>query len=419
MQDYIGNDQTKIIILNFEQFVAFRMLKKDRENFSRPIIRIAITAIALGVAIMLIATAVVTGFQKSVTEKVTGFSSHIQVVSYNNNKSWQIDPIDKHQNFLKELEKNPDIKHIQAFGLKAGILKHQDQILGSVLKGVDQQYDWSFIQENLIRGKLPHITDSAKSNEIIISSYHARKLHLDTGQSVLMYFVQDPPRYYKFDITGIYSSGIEELDQRFILCDNRYIQNLNNWNEEQVAGYEIFLHDINKLEEYTTYIYEQSSFDLKVENINTLNPQIMDWLEMLNTNVVIILSLMLIVSAITMVSTLLILILEKTAMIGVFKAMGSTNRSIRNIFLMNTLYIAGKGLLWGNIIGLSILLIQKLTGVISLDEATYFMAYAPVNFNIIHILLINTGTLLTCLIFMLFPAYMVSRISPVNAIRFE
>ncbi|MGM0613765.1 MAG: ABC transporter permease, partial [Bacteroidota bacterium] len=373
--------QTKVIILNFERFVAYRILKKDRKNFSRPIIKIAITAVALGVAIMLIATSIVTGFQNTVTEKVTGFSSHIRIVSYDNNKSWEIAPIDKDQEIYHKLKEDEGIRHIQRFGLKAGILKHNNQILGSVLKGAAKDYDWQFIQENLVKGQILNWNDTAKSNGIIISDFHARKLKLDTGESILMYFIQDPPRYRKFKIKGIYNSGIEEMDKRFILSDIRHIQKLNDWNEDQVAGFEIFLDDFNTLQDYTSQIYQNTSFDLKVENIRTMNPQIMDWLNMLNTNVVIILLLMLLVSAITMVSTLLIMILEKTKMIGIFKALGSKNKSIRKIFIYNALYIIGKGLILGNLIGLGLLALQKVSGFITLDETTYYMPVVPVNLD--------------------------------------
>lgn len=411
--------QTKVIILNFERFVAYRILKKDRKNFSRPIIKIAITAVALGVAIMLIATSIVTGFQNTVTEKVTGFSSHIRIVSYDNNKSWEIAPIDKDQEIYHKLKEDEGIRHIQRFGLKAGILKHNNQILGSVLKGAAKDYDWQFIQENLVKGQILNWNDTAKSNGIIISDFHARKLKLDTGESILMYFIQDPPRYRKFKIKGIYNSGIEEMDKRFILSDIRHIQKLNDWNEDQVAGFEIFLDDFNTLQDYTSQIYQNTSFDLKVENIRTMNPQIMDWLNMLNTNVVIILLLMLLVSAITMVSTLLIMILEKTKMIGIFKALGSKNKSIRKIFIYNALYIIGKGLILGNLIGLGLLALQKVSGFITLDETTYYMPVVPVNLDILHIFMINIGTIFICLIFLILPSFLITRISPVNAIRFE
>ncbi|MCF8219374.1 MAG: FtsX-like permease family protein [Bacteroidales bacterium] len=411
--------QTKVIILNFERFVAYRILKKDRKNFSRPIIKIAITAVALGVAIMLIATSIVTGFQNTVTEKVTGFSSHIRIVSYDNNKSWEIAPIDKDQEIYHKLKEDEGIRHIQRFGLKAGILKHNNQILGGVLKGAAKDYDWQFIQENLVKGQVLNWNDTAKSNGIIISDFHARKLKLDTGESILMYFIQDPPRYRKFKIKGIYNSGIEEMDKRFILSDIRHIQKLNDWNENQVAGYEIFLEDFNTLQDYTSQIYQNTSFDLKVENIKTMNPQIMDWLNMLNTNVVIILLLMLLVSAITMVSTLLIMILEKTKMIGIFKALGSKNKSIRKIFIYNALYIIGKGLILGNLIGLGLLVLQKVSGFITLDETTYYMPVVPVNLDILHIFMINIGTIFICLIFLILPSFLITRISPVNAIRFE
>lgn len=405
--------------MSFERFVAYRILKKDRKNFSRPIIKIAITAVALGVAIMLIATSIVTGFQNTVTEKVTGFSSHIRIVSYDNNKSWEIAPVDKDQEIYSKLKQDDGIRHIQRFGLKAGILKHNNQILGSVLKGVAKDYDWQFIENNLVKGQILQWNDTAKSDGIIISDYHARKLKLDTGESILMYFIQDPPRYRKFEIKGIYNSGISEMDQRFILADIRHIQKLNDWNENQVAGFEIFLKDFKSLDQYTSQIYSNTSFDLKVENIKTMNPQIMDWLEMLNTNVVIILVLMLLVSAITMVSTLLILILEKTKMIGILKALGSKNKSIRKVFIYNALYIIGKGLILGNIIGLGLLALQKFSGFITLDETTYYMPVVPVNFDIVHILMINIGTIFICLLFLILPSFLITRISLVNAIRFE
>ena len=405
--------------MNFERFIAYRILKKDRENFSRPVIKIAVIAVALGVAIMLIATSIVTGFQETVTEEVTGFTSHIRIVSYDNNKSWEIAPVDQNQEIYNRLKEDEGIQHIQRFGLKAGILKHNNQILGSVLKGASGDYNWQFIKDNLEKGQILDWNDTAKSNNIIISQYHARKLKLDTGESVLMYFIQEPPRYRKFNIKGIYNSGIEEMDKRFIMADIRHIQSLNDWNENQVAGFEIFLKDFNTLDQYTSQIYQSTSFDLKVKNINTMNPQIMDWLNMLNTNVVIILILMILVSAITMVSTLLIMILEKTKMIGIFKALGSKNKSIRKIFLYNALYIIGKGLIWGNLIGLGLLAFQKFTGFITLDETTYYMPIVPVNFDILHILMINIGTMFICLLFLLLPSFLITRISPVNAIRFE
>lgn len=405
--------------MKFERFIASRILKKDRDNFSRPIIRISTVAVALGIAIMLMAVSIVTGFQKEVSHKVTGFASHIRVVSYDNNKSWEVNAIPREQDFVPKLNKDEGIKHIQVFGLKAGIMKHDEQILGTILKGVENDFNWKFIEKSLAKGDTLKLQDSVKSDKIIISKYHADKLRLDTGESVLMYFVEDPPRYRKFDIAGIYKSGLQEMDRRFVLCDLRHVQSLNNWNENQIAGYEIFLKDLSELQEYTEKIYETTGFNLKVKNIRMLYPQIMDWLNMLDTNVIVILTLMLLVSAITMVSTLLILILEKTNMIGILKAMGTKDKSIRKVFIFNALHIIGRGMFWGNFIGLGILLIQKLTGIITLDESTYYMAVAPVNFDLLHILMVNAGTILICFLFLLMPSYLITKISPVNAIKFD
>ncbi len=405
--------------MSLERFIAYRIMQKDRDNFSRPILRISIIAVALGVAIMLLAVSIVTGFQETVTGKVSGFTSHIRVVSFENNRSWEAAPIGRDQPYMQELKDNPGIAHIQPFALKAGIMQHEEQILGAILKGVDDQFRDDFLKESLLRGTIPQIPKGSATNDIVISRYHANTLLLDTGQQVIMHFIQEPPRFRRFNITGVYSSGMEEMDQRFVFCDMRHIQRLNDWEEDQVAGFEIFLNHMGDLDHYTRKVYANTEYNLKVENIRSIHPQIMDWLDMLNTNVIIIIALMLLVSAITMVSTLLILILEKTNMIGILKAMGCTNRTIEKIFIVNALYITGRGLIWGNITGLGLMILQKVTGLITLDESTYYMSHVPINIDILHIGLINGGTILVCFIFLLLPAHLVTRIHPVKAIRFS
>lgn len=405
--------------MSFERFIAYRLLRKGRDNFSRPIIRISVVAVSLGVAIMLLAVSIVTGFQQTVTQKVSGFTSHIRVVSFENTRAWDTAPVNRNQPSLEALKSNQGIEHIQPFAVKAGIMQHDEQILGTILKGMDTTFRKKFLEENLLKGYLPHIPGNSATNDIVISQYHANTLLLDTGQQVVMHFVQDPPRFRRFNITGVYSSGMEEMDQRFVFCDMRHVQRLNQWEENQVAGFEIFLKDINDLDYYTRKVYANTEYNLKVENIRTMHPQIMDWLDMLNTNVVIIIILMLLVSAITMVSTLLILILEKTNMTGILKAMGCTNQSVKKIFIINALYIIGRGLAWGNIIGLGLMILQKTTRIISLDENTYYMSHVPINVDFLHIISINAGTVFVCFLFLLLPALWITRINPVKAIRFK
>jgi len=346
--------------MNFELFVARRIVSKSGANFSRPIIRIAVVSIILGLAVMIVSVAIVTGFQRQIQEKIIGFGSHIQILRYDSNLSLETEPVSTNQEFYPGLTEVDGIRHIQVFGIKAGLLKTEEQIQGVVLKGIGSDYDWSFFKEKLVEGQPVIVNDSTKSDDVLISRNFASKLKLKLGDDIRMYFIIDNiTRGRKFKIAGIYETGLEDFDNTFVIGDIKHIQKLNNWEENQVTGFEVIIDDFDRLDELGEYIYNTIGYDLDARSIKHIYPQIFDWLSLQDMNVIIILALMVMVAAITMISTLLILILERTNMIGVLKALGSKNWSVRKIFLYNAMYIIGKGLLWGNIVGIAICLLQK------------------------------------------------------------
>ncbi|MFO8234325.1 MAG: FtsX-like permease family protein [Bacteroidales bacterium] len=414
--------------MNIELFIAQRLFKdKDaKKKISRPIVSIAVVGVALGMTVMILSVAIVTGFKSEIRQKMIGFGSHIQILNHDTNTSYETLPVDKDQNFYPGLDSLSGIKHIQIFGIKAGILKTKEDIQGAVLKGIGNDFNWSFFKKNLIKGEIIEINDSARTDDVVISNYLAKLLKLDTSDYVAMYFVEDPPRMRRFKISGIYDTGLEEFDQKFILADIKHIQKLNNWSENQISGFEVIIDDfsrINKIaallkENYTYNITEDGS-KLRVLPITQKHPQIFDWLNLTNVNVYVILILIILVAGINMVSGLLIIILERTSMIGLFKSFGSRNWNIRRIFLYFTSLLVGKGLIWGNIIGILLCLIQYQFGIFKLDASTYYLDVVPINLNILHIILLNAGTLLVTYLMLLLPSYIITKISPIKTIRFN
>jgi lipoprotein-releasing system permease protein len=403
-------------------FIAGRISSKGKENLSGPAVRISILTIALGLAVMIISLAVLTGFQQGIRDKVTGFAAHIQVDNFDANASYELAPVDSDQPFLPVLESNPAIRHIQVFALKAGIIKTEDEIQGVVLKGVGQDFDWSFFKQNLVDGNVLSIPDSGASTGIIISKYISDRLRLKVGDDARMYFItgeQAQPRGRKFSVNGIYETGLEEFDRSYVICDLRHIQKLNSWDDGQVSGFEIFINDFSKLDETGKWVYSEIGYDLNSQTVKELYPQIFDWLRLMDMNVVIILVLMIMVAGITMVSTLLILVLDRTVMIGILKALGMKNKDVRRIFLLNSAYIIGRGMLWGNIAGLAICFIQEYFRIIPLDQASYYMSSVPVQIQWWAVLAINLGTFLVCMAFLVIPGVVISRITPIKAIRFN
>ncbi len=406
--------------MNTEQFIARRLIKGGPGSFSAPVIRIAVISVALGLAVMIVSVAIVTGFQKQIQDKIVGFGSHIQIAKFDSNNSFEFEPINKNQSFYATLAKSQGIKHIQIFAAKAGIIKTADQIQGVVFKGIGADFDWSFFNDKLVAGKSFSTRDTAISNSVIISQNLADLLKIKVGDPLRMYFIIDNmARARRFNVSGIYNTGLAEFDLKFIFGDIRQIQKLNGWSTDLVSGFDVYINDFNQLDKMGKIVYNTVGYDLNTKTIRDLYPQLFDWLDLQDMNVIIILILMVLVSGMAMISTLLILILERTSMIGVLKALGSRNLSIRRIFMYNAAYIIGKGLLIGNIAGISICLIQKYFGIITLPQESYFMSVVPINFDIIHILILNAGTLVACTLMLLLPSFIVTRISPVKAIRFD
>ena len=371
---------------------------------------------------MMISIAVLVGFQGEIREKVIGFSAHIRIDNFDENTSYEAAPVSMNQPFYPVMEGVGGIRHIQVFALKAGILKTEDQIQGVILKGVGQDFDWDFFRDYLVDGSVIAMPDSAASDEIMISGTISRKLKLKTGDRVRMYFLsgsEAQPRGRMFTISGIYETGLEEFDDVYIVGDIRQIQKLNGWGPDQVSGFEVFVVDFKKLDEISRQVYEKIGFNLNAETVIESYPQIFDWLRLMDINVVIILVLMIAVAGITMISTLLILVLERTAMIGTLKALGMRNREIRRLFLYVTARIILTGLLIGNILGIGLGMFQYYTRLIPLDQESYYIPYVPVDLNFWHILLLNAGTFAVSILMVMLPGYIIGKISPVKAIRFD
>ncbi len=414
--------------MNLELFIAKKITYKNKSDkqISRPIINIATLGIALGLSVMILAIAIITGFKAGITEKLTGFGSHIQISNYDNNNSFETYPIDQNLIPIERLSQIEGVKHIQAYATKPGIIKTKDEIQGVVLNGASLNQDWSFFKNKLVEGEIINMIPSKKSNQVLISEKLAKLLHLNVGEKLIMYFVQDPIRQRAFTISGIYNSGMDEFDKLFVICDMRHIQKLNNWEANQVSGIEITIDDFKKLDETKeiirdniTGIFSNDGSTFKVRTIKQKYPQIFNWLEMLDINVWIILGLMILVAGFNMVSGLLIIILEKTNMIGILKALGTDNWSVRKIFLYQSAMIIGKGMLLGNLIGIGICLIQYHFQLISLDPVNYYLDTVPINLNWFHLLLLNIGTLIATVSMLLIPSYWITRITPSKAIKFD
>jgi lipoprotein-releasing system permease protein len=414
--------------MKFEFFIARRQMasKDSTSKISSSLVNVAVFGIALCIAVMIVSISILTGFKNEIRNKVIGFGSHIQIVNYDSNTSYETQPINKNQEFLHELKKTPGIKHVQEFATKAGIIKTKDEIQGVVLKGVGPDFDWSFFKKNLVAGKTFKVVDSVKTNEVIISRYLSRLLKLKVGDDFAMYFVQNPPRVRKFKISGIYETSVEEMDKTFVLCDIGHVIKLNNWDKDEISGFEINVGNFDKIDAMTLkvndivgYSYTEAGNSLRVTNIKDKYPQIFDWLNLQDMNVTIILILMLAVSGFNMISGLLILILDRTQMIGILKAIGSSNKSVRRIFIMESFFLILKGLFWGNLFGIGLCLFQKYTGLIKLNATTYYIDHVPINLNISHILVLNIGTILITIIMLILPSFIISKFSPAETIRYN
>ncbi|MCD8262898.1 MAG: ABC transporter permease [Tannerellaceae bacterium] len=414
--------------MNLELFIAKRIhfSKEEDRQVTPPAVRIAIIGIALGLAVMILAVAIVIGFKKEVRNKVIGFGSHIQVTAFDNNTSYESSPIAVSPELMEELSQYPGIRHVETFATKPGILKTDTDFQGIVLKGVDDTYDWTFFTNNLKEGEILRFDSTQTSTDVLISRYLANLLHLKLGDSFLTYFVQEDVRARKFTITGIYDTGFLDYDKIFVIADIRQVRRLNGWDSDEVSGIELLVDNYNHLDAIAEDLYfdmaekkDRFGNSFYTRSIKELNPMIFNWLEVLDVNVVIILILIMAVAGFTMISGLLIIILERTNMIGILKTLGENNVSIRKIFLYVSFFLIGKGMIWGNIIGISFCLVQSYFKVISLDPSIYYLDAVPVDLNIWSLLLLNMGTLAVSMLMMLGPSYLITKIDPVRSMRFE
>lgn len=417
--------------MNTNLYIARRIFssKENHTNLSHRIVNIALVGIVLGLVVLILSVAIVTGYKSEVGRKVIGFGSHLQIVNLDSNQSYETSPISQNQPFLQELKNIEGIRHIQVFATKPGIIRTKDEMEGVVLKGVGPDFDWSFFQENKVAGEPFLVQDTVRSNKIWVSKKMADLLNLKLGDDLTMFFILESeaiPRQRKFHVAGIYKTSLEEFDRMFVLVDINHIRKLNNWKSDEVSGFEILVNDFKKLPEQESAVRSlllryanPESPVLHVVSIRDKYRNIFDWLSLLDMNVWVILILMVLVAGFNMVSSLLVIILERTQMIGILKAMGARNWSIRKVFLYFSVMLILKALLWGNILGIGICLIQKYTHVLKLDPTSYYLEYVPVNLTILHLILLNVGTIVITILMLLLPSYFITKISPEKTIRFE
>ncbi len=419
--------------MNTELFIAKRFIKSQRGNrkYTMPIIRLSVVAIALSLAVMIISVAVVTGFKQEIRNRVIGFGGHIQIVNYDANNSWESSAISKEQEFLPALKKLPGIKSIQVFATKPALIKTKQENLGVIIKGIGSDFDTNFFSQNLKEGKIINVFNKEKTNEVLVSEKIAKTLRLKVNSKFIAFFLDErtpdrPINKRVFTVSGIYETSLEQFDEQIILADIRHIQKLSDWEDDQIGGFEILINNYGALDYMTEivrgkveYRYTEDGNQLRVKNITESYPQIFDWLALLNMNVRVILIIMVFVAAINMISGLIILILDRTPSIGLLKAIGTNNASMRKIFLYQSLFLIIKGILWGNIFALTLMFLQEKYHLIRLNQSSYFIDYAPVNFNIFHIFMINLGALITIFLFMILPVLIVSRIQPVKTLRYS
>ncbi|RUT68186.1 ABC transporter permease [Flavobacterium cupreum] len=411
--------------MNLEYFIAKRLItaRDFKSSISAPIIKIAISAIAIGIIMMLVSVATGIGLQQKIREKVSAFNGQIVISNYdNNNSEVTIIPISKKQDFYPNFKSVPEVTHIQAIASKAGIIRTESSFEGIIFKGVGLDYDWNKIKQYLVEGKLPDYSKGI-NEEVIISRFLADRLGLKVGDNFNTFFIKEEqgkmPNSRLFKITGIFNSGFQSFDATYIIGDIRHIQKINKWNPNQVGAFEVFVKDFDKIKETGDKIYEQTSSSLDTKTMIEKYSYIFDWLQLFDFNIIVILAIMIIVATINMVVALLVLILERTQMIGILKALGANNWAVRKIFLYNAFYLIIRGLFWGNLIGISLLLVQQYFGVIQLNPENYYVNQAPVYINWVYVILLNLLTITVCFVVLLIPSYIITKISPVKAIRFD
>jgi lipoprotein-releasing system permease protein len=405
---------------NAEWKIAQRLYfsEQNQQRSSRPAVRVALGGIIIGVLVMIVAISVVVGFKQEITQKVAGFGSHIQVVNFDNNSTYELQPIQVSDSMLQTIRAVPHVAHVSTFASKPGIIKTDSAFQGIIFKGTDY---WEYFAQNIVEGALP-----TAANEVLLSTELAQQLQLHVGEQFLCYFIQENLRVRRLYITGLYNTCMSEMDQMFVLGDIALVRQLNAWKENQVSGIEVLVDDFRHLESTTEGVYfvtanrlDEQGNSLYTQNLQQLNPNIFAWLDLLDMNVVIIIVLMLCVSGFSIVTGLIILILDSVQLIGTLKALGANNQFVRKVFIYQAILLISKGLLWGNAIGLVLCAVQYFTHIIPLDAASYYVSYVPMAFPWVGWLLLNVGTLLVSWVILLAPSAIITQISPAKVMHFE
>ncbi len=417
--------------MNLEYFIAKRLIgaKEHKSSISAPIIKIAISAIAIGMVMMIVSVATGIGLQQKIREKVSAFNGHIIISNFDDNQSQvSVEPLSTNQDFYPKFKSVSGISHIQAVASKAGIIRTESAFEGIIFKGVGKEYRWDNIKEYLVAGKLPDVTQKLNA-QVLISKFLADRLNLKTGDRFNTFFMKEggnqKPNLRVFEVVGIYNSGFQEFDASFILGDIRHLQRINKWKSNEVGAFEVFVDDFDEIEAKGEEVYantfnkEDAAKALDTKTITQKYYYIFEWLQLFDFNIIVILVVMICVATINMAVALLVLILERTQMIGILKALGAGNWSVRKIFLYNAAYLIFRGLLWGNGVGIGLIVLQQQFGIVQLNPENYYVNEAPVDLNWLYILLLNLGTIAICLIVLLVPSYIITKISPVKAIRFD
>lgn len=414
--------------MKFEYFVAKRFYYDESWNkqMSRPAVRIAVIGVATGLAIMILSVSIILGFKSEIREKVIGFGSHIQISNFDGNDTYETHPIRVNNQFVSEIAAIEQVKHVQRIVTKPAIIKTEKDFQGIVIKGIDSGFSWDFFKENLVEGDCLQLSDSALSKGVVISENLANALCLEVGDDFLCYFLQEQIRARKFVVSGIFNTNVSEYDKLFVLADMQHLQKLNKWDADQISSVEVLVNNFENIEDVQFSIFSKiaNRFDetgstYRIQTIQQISPHIFGWLDMLDLNAWVILVLMLAVAGFNIVSGLLILILEKTSTIGLLKAVGAADWSIRKIFIFQSVFLIGKGMLWGNVLGVGICLLQYFTHLIPLDPSAYYVSTVPISLDVLAWLLLNVSTALIAFLMLIVPSVVISKISPAQTIRFE
>ena len=410
--------------MNLEYFIAKRLIvsKSYKSSVSSPIIKIAILAIALSILMMVISVATGIGLQEKIREKISAFNGHVVVSNFDDNQSQvTAEPIDSRLLSITQLKKNAFITHVQPIITKGALIRTEKEVEGIIFKGVDATYKWTNLQEFLIEGKIPNFKQG-DINQVLISQFLANRLKLKVGSSFPAFFMKAQgkmPSVRKFKIAGIYNSGFQDFDSSYIIGNIEHLQRINKWKPNQFGAYEIFIDDFTKLETRAEEIYKTIPPTFNSTSIAEKYFSVFEWLKIFDTNIILIIVIMIIVAVTNVVVSLLVLIIERTQLIGMLKALGANDWSVRKIFLYNSFHLISRGLLWGNGIAILLLVLQKKFEIIKLNPESYYVSSAPVDINLLHILLLNVGTILICVLVLLIPSYLITKIAPIKALKFD